>query len=1423
MSGIKTHVGAVLRRCALFTLFVMIGTVPGVGASSLQNTVAYAGTNAASLSVSPASVYPGTSVTVSGSGFVRNQQASVRVNGAAVASIRVANSGTFSLSWSVPSSQASGSVTIQAVAKSSSATAKLTILAREAPSLSWVTPPPMTYGASLSSAQLDATANVPGTFAYTPTTGTVLPAGDHVLTAIFTPTNTTQYLSGTQVQVTQHVNQATPVISWPTPAAVAYGTALSATQLDATANVPGTFVYSPASGSVLSAGVHTLSATFTPSDSANYASGTRAEVSLSVAQASPVLAWLTPAAVTYGTALSATQLNASANVPGTFSYSPASGTVLSAGDHTLSATFTPNDGTDYSGAGQVSVTEHVSQASPAISWTTPSAIQYGTPLSSSQLDASSNVPGSFAYSPGAGTILPGGTNVLRTTFTPTDATNYASATASVNLSVAGNTLPTLSWSTPAAITYGTGLGSSQLNATSNVPGSFSYSPSIGRVLSAGVHTLSATFTPTDIQDYASGTQIQTTIQVNQAAPVLSWSSPAAVSYGTPLTSTQLDATANIPGGFAYNPSPGKVLSAGSNTLTVTFTPTDGTNFVSGIQAQVTLQVNPVVPVITWLTPSAITYGAALSGTQLDATANIPGIFTYSAATGTTLSAGSHALTATFAPSDATDYVGGTQTSVTLQVNQAVPAVVWATPAAITYGTALSGSQLDASANVAGSFSYNPAAGAVLPGGSDTLSTTFTPTDSTDYTSGVRASVILQVNQPAPQPTVSDVFWGATLRDHNDGDPYMPSNCVNDPPWSTTNHDACDPWNVWRSTISNKTDSLLALGNSWVQTDAHGNDQWADFTYLGLAQQFNTIRSMGAIPFLTWMSDPNMLPDNQAPTAFADRNIAANGTYTPPCANPSYVCAPTRHFNDYVYAWGQEAAAYGHPFFLRFDHEMNGNWFPWGVGDATNNNTAAEFVAMWKHVHNIFDCVSDATFTAPAGCVPATNVTWVWCPNVESATSPDPVSGVFPSGTDAAGRPYVDWTGLDAYNTPSNQLGNWFTFQNLLSGGTTPSGAATNLGNSYQDILKVAPNAPIMLAEFASTQSSTDASAKATWIHDALQTYLPNDYPNIKAIIWSNFDDNSNGGQYPVEDTSADQAAWQQGIASSYYQPSDPTDSFGGSVQDMKPVAPLGAGRTGTTTAVTSGLNPSTSGQAVTFTATISPAPPSGETVNFLNGGLPLGSAAVNGSGVATYSASLPTGTDNVTATYPGDASYTPSTSTPVAQVVNLPPSANILQNPSFDSGSLSPWTLHLQGGAAATVALDTTTGSDGGASAAVTVTSANSSCPWYVQESETNLALQSNQGYAVSFWAKASTDRSITVGLQQVASPYTTYAQQTFNLTTSWQPFAFTMSAQTVADANTALRFNLAGAIGTVWLDQASLGAYTPTASAAARGVSFRI
>jgi hypothetical protein len=79
------------------------------------------------------------------------------------------------------------------------------------------------------------------------------------------------------------------------------------------------------------------------------------------------------------------------------------------------------------------------QQPPAITWATPAPITYGTPLSATQLDATSPLPGSFSYSPSAGTVLPIGQNTLTATFSPTDTTDYTTSTASVTLNVTPST------------------------------------------------------------------------------------------------------------------------------------------------------------------------------------------------------------------------------------------------------------------------------------------------------------------------------------------------------------------------------------------------------------------------------------------------------------------------------------------------------------------------------------------------------------------------------------------------------------------------------------------------------------------------------------------------------------------------------------------------------------------------------------------------------------------------------------------------------------------------------------------------------------------------------------------------------------------------------------------------------------------------
>jgi hypothetical protein len=601
--------------------------------------------------------------------------------------------------------------------------------------------------------QLNATSGgVAETIVYTPAVGTVLTAGSQILSATFTPTDTIHYSSRT-VTVPLTVTQALPGVTWATPAVITYGTALDSTELNASASVPGTFVYTPAAGTILAAGSQMLSVMFSPTDSVNY-TNQAVSVVLTVNPAAPQIVWAMPAAISQGSALSSTQLNATTlnGVAGSYSYVPAAGTVLTTpGPQKVTVTFTPTN----SNYKPVSQTQTLNvQVAPVLTWNPPAAISYGKTIYGAQLDATSNVPGTFVYNPASGTLLPAGQQTLSFTFTPTDTTSYTTATASVPLTVM-QTNPVLTWNSPAPIAYGTALWAQQLNASASVPGTFVYTPPAGTVLPIGLQTLTATFTPNDPANYVSGGTVTTTVSVGQANPVITWPSPVAVPVGTALGATQLDATANVAGIFVYSPAAGTVLSAsGTQTLNVSFAPTDTVHYAP-VSATTTIAVTSntsttvkATPIITWAKPAAITAGAALSSAQLNATASVPGTFTYSPAAGAVLPAGTQALVATFTPTDSTHYnVAGGITTLTVNATPTAVKVTWNQPQAINYGTALWGAQLNATSNVAGTFAYSPASGTVLAPGTQTLSVTFTPTNTASAPQTV--TVPLVVNQLVP--------------------------------------------------------------------------------------------------------------------------------------------------------------------------------------------------------------------------------------------------------------------------------------------------------------------------------------------------------------------------------------------------------------------------------------------------------------------------------------------------------------------------------------------------------------------------------------------------------------------------------------------------------------------------------------------------
>ncbi|MDQ6710560.1 MAG: hypothetical protein M3Z11_08390 [Candidatus Dormibacteraeota bacterium] len=257
------------------------------------------------------------------------------------------------------------------------------------------------------------------------------------------------------------------------------------------------------------------------------------------------------------------------------------------------------------------------------------------------------------------------------------------------------------------------------------------------------------------------------------------------------------------------------------------------------------------------------------------------------------------------------------------------------------------------------------------------------------------------------------------------------------------------------------ESKLGKGSAIVMWYKHWGGPYSAFH----APDFQAVLNHGSVPMVTWMSDDYSLPgypNNSSQTGFTDARIAAGA------------------FDPFIQSWAAGLRQLGRPVLLRLDHEMNGNWYAWSPG--VNGNTAAQYVAMWRHVHDIF---------AREG---ATNVRWVWSPNAGK-----PFGALYP------GDNYVDWVALDGYN--------W----GMTNGWTPWQSFTTVFGQSYRDLLSLT-NRPMMIAETSGVEAGAPAgTSKAAWI-TSMASEISRNFPRVRALIW--FDQNNGNGQDFRIDSSA---------------------------------------------------------------------------------------------------------------------------------------------------------------------------------------------------------------------------------------------------------------------------------------------------------------
>jgi glycosyl hydrolase family 26 len=231
-------------------------------------------------------------------------------------------------------------------------------------------------------------------------------------------------------------------------------------------------------------------------------------------------------------------------------------------------------------------------------------------------------------------------------------------------------------------------------------------------------------------------------------------------------------------------------------------------------------------------------------------------------------------------------------------------------------------------------------------------------------------------------------------------------------------------------------------------------------------EISTLKAAGQSPMVTWE------PYDQSLSGIA------NGNYD------SYLLKSAR----IARSWGGELM-------IRFAHEMNGYWYPW-------TDSPSAYVAAWRHIVTVFREVG------------ATNVRWVWAPNVDR-TGSMPFSAYFP------GESWVDYIGLDGYNwgaTPGNR---WSSLKKVFA-------------SSYTEITQLSAK-PLFITETSSSEVGGD---KAAWIRTGFMATIPQTFPRVVGVIWFNMNKED---KWRIDSSQAALDAYREVVNCSIYGGGGPCD------------------------------------------------------------------------------------------------------------------------------------------------------------------------------------------------------------------------------------------------------------------------------------------
>jgi hypothetical protein len=225
---------------------------------------------------------------------------------------------------------------------------------------------------------------------------------------------------------------------------------------------------------------------------------------------------------------------------------------------------------------------------------------------------------------------------------------------------------------------------------------------------------------------------------------------------------------------------------------------------------------------------------------------------------------------------------------------------------------------------------------------------------------------------------------------------------------------------------------------------------------------------GTLPMLTWESRPIGSPNSQV----EEPDYTLPGILGDPAAG-----VPGK-YDDYLHQYAKDIVATGLPLAIRFDHEMNGVWYPWsettGKGASINGNNPGDYVKVWKHVHDIFEQEGANDL-----------VIWTWAPNIinklpAANKSVEFLTALYP------GDDYVDWIGLSGYLRPEYEGDNPFTFDYTF--------------DRSLDTLRQISSKPIILAEVGASEIGGN---KPKWISSMFEALAQPKNSDIIGLAWFN--------------------------------------------------------------------------------------------------------------------------------------------------------------------------------------------------------------------------------------------------------------------------------------------------------------------------------